>query len=81
LFDAIMARTTTAPGAGFREETVGGVPGWWCEPAGARAQGVLLHLHGGWFGWGSAAGFRPLVSHLAVVTGLGAFVPAQLGAP
>ncbi len=76
-----MARTTTAPGAGFREETVGGVPGWWCEPAGARAQGVLLHLHGGWFGWGSAAGFRPLVSHLAVVTGLGAFVPAQLGAP
>ena len=81
MFEAIQARITAATGVNFREETVGGVPGWWCEPADAPAQGVLLHLHGGWFGWGSAAGFRPLVSHLAAATGLRAFVPDYRLAP
>ncbi len=80
-FEAVLARTATAPGVSFREDTVGGVPGWWCEPENARASAVLLHIHGGWFSCGSAAGYRPLVSHLALAAGLRAFIPDYRLAP
>jgi len=80
-FEAILARTAVAAGVTFREGSVGGIPGWWCEPENARAYGVLLHIHGGWFGFGSAEGYRPLVSHLAVAAGLRAFVPDYRLAP
>ncbi len=80
-FEAILARTASAPGVTFREGSVGGIPGWWCEPENARTHGVLLHIHGGWFCFGSAAGYRGLVSHLAVAAGLRAFVPDYRLAP
>lgn len=80
-FDAIMMRVARPEGVSWRQETVGGVPGWWCEPAGAVAGATILHLHGGWFGWGSAEAFRHLVGHIARSARAAAFVPDYRLAP
>ncbi|HXM05199.1 MAG TPA: alpha/beta hydrolase [Chthoniobacterales bacterium] len=81
-FDGIMERVT-APGGviSYRFETIGGVPGWWCQPDGARPDASILHLHGGWFNWGSAEAFRNLVGHIASRVGVAAFVPDYRLAP
>jgi acetyl esterase/lipase len=55
--------------------TVGGVSGWWCRPESARTGEAILHIHGGWFNWGSAQAFRHLVGHMAARASVEAFVP------
>jgi len=63
-FDSIMSRVVAPVGVTFASDTVGGVSGWWCRPEGTRTKQAILHLHGGWFNWGSAQAFRnisPLV--------------------
>jgi epsilon-lactone hydrolase len=42
---------------------------------------VILHLHGGWFNWGSAQSFRHLVGHIAASAGANAFIPDYRLAP
>ena len=80
-FDAIMMRVAQPEGVSYRQETIGGVSGWWCEPTGALPDATILHLHGGWFNWGSAEAFRHLVGHLARSAGAAAFVPEYRLAP
>lgn len=80
-FDMIIGLTTPAEGVTYRPDTIGGIAGWWCEPAGAKSGQVLLHLHGGWFHWGTAEAFRGLVGHLAQRTGVAAFIPDYRLAP
>ncbi len=80
-FDAIMERVAAAEGVSFEAGTVGGVPGRWCKPEGAQPDAVLLHIHGGWFNWGSAKAFRNLVGHLAIHAGAFAFSPDYRLAP
>ena len=80
-YETIMNRVAAPEGVAFRADTVGGIAGWWCEPVGARAGAVLLHLHGGWFNWGSAQSFRHLVGHIAFHAGARAFVPDYRLAP
>ena len=80
-FDAIMMRVVQPDGVSYRQETVGGVPGWWCEPAAALRGATILHLHGGWFNWGSAEAFRHLVGHIARSASAAAFVPDYRLAP
>ena len=80
-FDAIMERVMAPVGVSYRFETIGGVPGWWCRPDGGRPEEVILHLHGGWFNWGSAEAFRNLVGHIASRVGVAAFVPDYRLAP
>jgi monoterpene epsilon-lactone hydrolase len=80
-FDAIMNGVIAPAGVTFAADTVGGVPGWWCRPEGARAGEAILHLHGGWFNWGSALAYRNLVGHIAARTGVEAFVPDYRLAP
>ena len=80
-FDAIMERVAAPEGVTFEAGTVGGVPGWWCKPEGAQPDAVLLHIHGGWFNWGSAKTFRNLVGHLAIHAGAFAFSPDYRLAP
>src|SRR3984957_12524349 len=58
-----------------------GIPGWWCEPLGALPGAAILHLHGGWFNWGSAEAYRHLVGHIARSAGAEAFVPDYRLAP
>jgi monoterpene epsilon-lactone hydrolase len=65
----------------FEADTVGGVSGWWCRPSQAKSEHVILHLHGGWFNWGSAQAFRHLVGHIAVSAGAHAFIPEYRLAP
>jgi epsilon-lactone hydrolase len=65
----------------WRVDRVGGVPGWWCEPVGAQADVAILHLHGGWFNWGSAEAFQHFVGHIARSAGAKAFVADYRLAP
>ena len=80
-FDAIMMRVAQPEGVSYRQETIGGVPGWWCEPTTALPGATILHLHGGWFNWGSAGAFRHLVGHIARSASAAAFVPNYRLAP
>jgi epsilon-lactone hydrolase len=80
-FDTIIGQTAAPEEVTYREDRVGGVSGWWCEPAGAPAGTAILHLHGGWFNWGSAAAFRHLVGHIARNSGARAFIPDYRLAP
>ena len=80
-FDEIMSHVIAPAGVTFTPDTVGGVSGWWVRPENARAGEAILHLHGGWFNWGSAQAFRNLVGHIAARAGAEAFVPDYRLAP
>src|SRR5690242_21893871 len=62
-------------------ETLGGIPGLWVKPASARPGEAILHLHGGWFNFGSAKADRHLVGHIAARAGARAFIPDYRLAP
>ena len=80
-FDGIIGRVAMPTGVEFRPDIVGGVAGWWCSPEVARSDEVVLHLHGGWFNWGSAQAFQKLVGHIAASAGVEAFIPDYRLAP
>ena len=80
-FETIIGGTAAPDGVTYREDRIGGVSGWWCEPAAAPADTAILHLHGGWFNWGSAQAFRHLVGHIARNARARAFVPDYRLAP
>jgi len=80
-FDAVMSNISAPEGVRFREDRIGGIPGWWCEPEAAPPGAAVLHLHGGWFNLGSAAAYRNLVGHIARRAGASAFVPDYRLAP
>jgi epsilon-lactone hydrolase len=80
-FDAIMEHVSAPEGVTFEADTVGGILGWWCRPSHAESEHVILHLHGGWFNWGSAMAFRNLVGHIAASAGANAFIPDYRLAP
>jgi acetyl esterase/lipase len=80
-FDAIMSRVIAPEGVTFTPDTIGGISGWWCRPENARSGEAILHLHGGWFNWGSAQAFRNMVGHIAARTAVEAFIPDYRLAP
>jgi acetyl esterase/lipase len=80
-FDGIMGHVTAAEGVTYRADTVGGVSGWWCLPVNGEKGSAILHLHGGWFNWGSALAYRNLVGHIAARSQAAAFVPDYRLAP
>jgi epsilon-lactone hydrolase len=80
-FDAIMEHVPMPKDVSFETDTVGGISGWWCQPRQAKSGHVILHLHGGWFNWGSAKAYRNLVGHIAVRAGAVAFIPDYRLAP
>jgi monoterpene epsilon-lactone hydrolase len=80
-FDGIMERVTAPGGVSYETDLIGGIPGVWCGPENARPGEVLLHIHGGWFNWGSAYAFRHLAGHIAAHAGVQAFVPDYRLAP
>ncbi len=80
-FDAIMSGIAAPVGVTFAPDIVGGVSGWWCRPEPARTGQAILHLHGGWFNWGSALAFRNLVGHIGARAGVAAFVSDYRLAP
>jgi epsilon-lactone hydrolase len=80
-FDAMMEHVPLPKDVSFETDTVGGISGWWCRPRQSKSEHVILHLHGGWFNWGSAKAYRNLVGHIAVHTGAVAFIPDYRLAP
>jgi epsilon-lactone hydrolase len=80
-FDAIMERVIAPSGVIYEADHVGGISGWWCRPEDARPGQAVMHMHGGWFNWGSAQAFRHLAGHIAASAGVAAFVPDYRLAP
>jgi monoterpene epsilon-lactone hydrolase len=80
-FDGIMGHVVAPAGVIYRADTVGGISGWWCLPADAVPGTGILHLHGGWFNWGTAVAYRHLVGHIAARAQTTAFVPDYRLAP
>src|SRR6202011_5351328 len=50
-------------------------------PANWRSDEAIVHLHGGWFNFGSAKAYRHLVGHIAARAGARAFIPDYRLAP
>jgi len=80
-FNGIMEHVAAPDGVTFEADTVGGISGWWARPARIRKGAAILHLHGGWFNWGTAQAFRHLVGHIALSAGMDAFIPDYRLAP
>jgi acetyl esterase/lipase len=80
-YDGIMERVPRPAGVVFQDATVGGISGWWAKPAQARNGVAILHLHGGWFNWGTARAYRNFVGHIALSAGADAFIPDYRLAP
>jgi epsilon-lactone hydrolase len=80
-FEAIIEGVASPEGVVYEADHVGGIPGWWCRPEGARPAAVVMHLHGGWFNWGSARAYRNLAGQIAASAGVGVFVPDYRLAP
>src|SRR4029077_8565641 len=80
-FDALMESVSPRGDVTFETDTLGGVRGLWVHPANWRSGEAIVHLHGGWFHFGSAKAYRHLVGHIAARTGTRAFIPDYRLAP
>jgi epsilon-lactone hydrolase len=80
-FDALMESVSPRDDVTFEADTIGGIPGLWVNPKNLRFEGIILHLHGGWFNFGTATAFRHLVGHIAGRVGARAFIPDYRLAP
>ena len=80
-FDALMESVLPRGDVTFEADTLGGVPGFWVHPADSRSGEAIIHLHGGWFNFGSAKAYRHLVGHIAARAGARAFIPDYRLAP
>jgi acetyl esterase/lipase len=81
LYDALMEGVLARDDVTFERDTVGGISGVWVHPATWQSDDALLHLHGGWFNFGSAWAYRHLVAQLAGRSQVRAFVPDYRLAP
>jgi acetyl esterase/lipase len=80
-FDHFMESVLPRDDLTFENDTIGGVPGIWVQPPYYRPDQAILHLHAGWFTWGTAKAFRHLAGHLAARAGARVFVPEYRLAP
>ena len=80
-FDAVMERVLPRDDVTFEADSPGGISGIWVRPANWRPEEAIIHLHGGWFNFGSAQAYRHLVGHIAVRAGVRAFIPDYRLAP
>ena len=81
LFNDIMERVAVPEGVTFEAATVGGIPGWWAKPERAQKGAAIVHVHGGWFTWGTAQAFRNFAGHIALSASADAFIPDYRLAP
>jgi epsilon-lactone hydrolase len=80
-FDAFMESVLPRTDVTFEADNLGGIPGLWVHPADWRSDEAIVHLHGGWFSFGSAKAYRHLVGHIAARAGARAFIPDYRLAP
>jgi monoterpene epsilon-lactone hydrolase len=80
-YDALMENVSPRADVKFEADTLGGVPGLWVVPADWHSDEAVVHLHGGWFNFGSAKAYRHLVEHIAARAGARTFIPDYRLAP
>jgi epsilon-lactone hydrolase len=80
-FDDVMERVAAPTDVTFEADTVGGIAGWWVRPARSQKGAAIIHVHGGWFNFGSAHAYRNLVGQIASRAGADAFIPDYRLAP
>lgn len=80
-YDGLMESVLPRSDVKFEADTLGGVPGLWVHPAARRPGEAIVHLHGGWFNFGSAKAYRHLVGQIAARAGASAFIPDYRLAP
>jgi epsilon-lactone hydrolase len=80
-FDALMESVLPGDSMTFEADTLGGVPGLWAFPADFGSDEAIVHLHGGWFNFGSARAYRHLVGHIAARARASTFIPDYRLAP
>ena len=80
-FNGIMERVAVPEGVIFEAATVGGIPGWWAKSAQGQKRAAIVHVHGGWFNWGTAQAFRNFAGHIALSAVADAFIPDYRLAP
>ncbi len=80
-FREIMERVAVPEDVTFEAATVGGICGWWAKPPKHREGAAIIHVHGGWFNWGTAQAFRNLAGHIALTAGAHVFIPDYRLAP
>jgi epsilon-lactone hydrolase len=80
-FDAFMESVLPRDDVTFETDTLGGIPGLWVSPGDWRTDEAIVHLHGGWFNFGSAQAYRHLVGHIAARARARAFIPDYRLAP
>jgi acetyl esterase/lipase len=76
-----MERVPAPTDVTFEPDTIGGVSGFWAKPKRAEKGAAIIHLHGGWFNFGSARAYQNLVGHIAASAGADAFIPDYQLAP
>jgi monoterpene epsilon-lactone hydrolase len=80
-FDDVMERVVAPTDVTFEADTVGGIAGWWVKPTESQKGAAIIHVHGGWFNFGSAHAYRNLVGHIASSAEADAFIPDYRLAP
>jgi len=80
-FNDIMERVAVPESVSFEAATAGRISGWWAKPARAQKRAAIIHVHGGWFNWGTAQAYRNFVGHIALSAGADAFIPDYRLAP
>jgi len=80
-FNDLTERAAVPEGVTFEAAAVGGISGWWVKPTKAREDTAIIHVHGGWFNWGTAQAFRNFAGHIALSGGADAFIPDYRLAP
>jgi epsilon-lactone hydrolase len=80
-YDALIGSVAPRDDVTFEADLVGGVPGIWVRPRNWWPDEAILHLHGGWFNFGSAKAYGHLVGHIAARAGATAFVSDYRLAP
>ncbi len=80
-FDAFMESVLPRDDLAFEADTLGGIPGIWVHPANWQSDKAVIHMHGGWFNFGSAKAYRHLVGHIAARAGARTFIPDYRLAP
>jgi epsilon-lactone hydrolase len=80
-FDDVMERVAVPAGVTFEADTVGGISGSWAKPARPRKGAAIIHVHGGWFNFGSPRAYRNFVGHIASSAEADAFIPEYRLAP
>lgn len=74
MYDEIMKAVTPANGIECEEGSVAGIPGLWVRPKSGPGDRVILYFHGGAYVMGSPRAYVNFVGHVALRSGIPAFV-------